>query len=127
MIRQPPESLRLFNKDLFDYLNELWQHTCFSNPFVWKENLSDDGNIDLPDAVQGFGFTMAGNNEEFGFFRNTDAGVVTLGTDADLKSTNTVNTDSDAKFCIIDNGTNVRIRNRLGATKEVFVIYFYYP
>jgi hypothetical protein len=30
-----------------------------------------------------------------------------------------VSTDTDDKFCIFDNGTTVRVRNRLGDTKTV--------
>jgi len=129
-LRPPPETLRTENPDLFNWLNELWSYITLSVPLVWKESLADDGNIDLPTSVQGFGFVFAGDFEEWGFFTNTVAAAVTFLTDSGantLNSANCVNTDTDAKLCVFDNGTNVRIRNRLGATKEILVIYYYYP
>lgn len=82
-----------------------------------SKNIVDDGYIDLKSGVAGWGFVMAGDNEEYGFFSFTSAGVVTL-----LTSTNSANfvaTDTDTKLCAFDNGTNVRIRNRLGSTKKI--------
>jgi hypothetical protein len=82
-----------------------------------SKSVVDDGYIDLKSGVAGWGFVMAGDNEEYGFFSFTSAGVVTL-----LTSTNSANfvaTDTDAKLCVFDNGTNVRIRNRLGSTKTI--------
>ncbi len=129
-MRPPPETLRAENSELFNWLNDLWSYIILSVPLVWKENLADDAYIDLPDSVQGFGFVFAGDFAEWGFFTNTAAGVVTPLTDTNsdtLNSANCVNTDTDAKLCVFDNGTNVRVRNRLGAAKEVLVIYYYYP
>lgn len=129
-MRLPPETLRAENPELFAWLNELRSYVTRSVPLVWKENLVDDGNIDLPTSVQGFGFVFAGDFEEWGFFTNTGAAAVTFLTDTGthtLNSTNCVNTDTDAKLCVFDNGTNVRIRNRLGSTQEIFVFYYYYP
>jgi len=40
-------------------------------------------------------------------------------------SGNVVNTDTDAKFCVFDNGTTVRVRNRLAAAKKVMFDYHY--
>ena len=34
-------------------------------------------------------------------------------------STNAVNTDTNAKFCVFKSGTNIQIKNRLGATKII--------
>jgi hypothetical protein len=84
-----------------------------------SESVADDGYIDLKSGVAGWGFVMAGDNEEYGFFSFTSAGVVSL-----LTSTNSANfvaTDTDAKLCVFDNGTNVRIRNRLGSAKTLRV------
>lgn len=83
-----------------------------------SESVADDGYIDLKSGVAGWGFVMAGDNEEYGAFTFTSAGVVTLLTDV---TANVVATDTDAKLCIFDNGTNVRIRNRLGSAKTLRV------
>jgi hypothetical protein len=130
LIRPPPDFLRAESPDLWNWLNELWSYVTFSSPFIWKESLADDAFVDLPDSVQGFGFAFAGDFDEWIFFTNTAAAAVTILTDTNgdtLNSTNGVATDTDAKFCVFDNGTNVRVRNRLAATKEVFVVYYYYP
>lgn len=91
--------------------------------YITSESVDDDGFLDLVDGVAGFGFIQAGDNEEYGFFSFTSAGVVTL-----LTSTNSVNfvaTNTDAKLCVFDNGTNVRISNRLGSAKILRVSVSY--
>jgi hypothetical protein len=81
----------------------------------------DDGQLILPDASTGWGFAQIGDNEEYALFSWTTAGAVTLISN----SVNTVNTDTDDKFCIYDAGTDVRIKNRLGAEKIVrWAIYY---
>lgn len=80
------------------------------------KSVADDGYIDLKSGMAGWGFVMAGDNEEYGAFCFTSAGVVTVLSDA---STNFVGTDTDAKLCVFDNGSNVRIRNRLGSAKTI--------
>ena len=80
-----------------------------------NESLADDASIDLTTNTTGWGFVMAGDNEEYAHFRFTAAGVVSL----DYNSANVVTTDTDAKLCIFDNGNNVRIRNRLGSAKNI--------
>jgi len=82
----------------------------------YSTSLNDDEYVDLEAGKTGWGTVMAGDNEEFAPFTFTSAGVVTLLTDA---TANVVNTDTDAKLCIFDNGTNVRIRNRLGSAKVI--------
>lgn len=86
-----------------------------------SESVNDDANIDLPDSTTGFGFVQAGDNEEYAQFSWTSAGVVTLL----QNSANVVNTDTDGNLCIFDNGTTVRIRNRLGSTKTLRLEYNY--
>jgi len=83
--------------------------------------LADDASFDLPDASAGFGFFMAGDGEEYAQVSWTSAGVVTLINN----SANVASTDSDTDFCIFDNGTAVRVRNRLGASKTVTFDYHY--
>jgi len=55
---------------------------------------------------------MIGDAQEYVWAIFTSAAVVTLITN----SANVVNTNTDAKFCIVDNGATVRISNALGAT-----------
>ena len=81
----------------------------------------DDDFIDLEAGTIGWGFAQIGDNEEYATFCWTSAGVVTLINN----STNAVNTDTDTKLCIFDNGSNVRIRNRLGSTKVIRYVVNY--
>jgi len=80
-----------------------------------SESVDDDAYIDIAQGKTGFGFVQAGNNEEWAYFAFTVGGDVTL----IFNSSNVIATDTDANLCIFDNGTNVRIRNRLGASKIV--------
>lgn len=80
----------------------------------------DDGSIDLPDSVSGFVFITFDNGAEWVFCSITDAAVVSL----IQKSSNVVNTDTDNKYCIFDNGTTVRVRNRIGTEKNVKIVAF---
>ena len=101
------------------------------NLWVRQATLNDDQAMQLPDATYGVGFALAcdgGNVEEWGMFvYNSDGTVTLLGTAGSnsVVSTNTVNSDTDGKFCIVDAGTYPIIKNRLGATKDVWVIVFY--
>lgn len=80
-----------------------------------SESVADDAYIDIPDATSGWGEVFVGDNEERARFSWTTAGVVTL-----MENTaNVDDADTDAYFCIFDNGTTVRIRNRLGSSKTV--------
>lgn len=86
-----------------------------------SESVADDATITLPDATSGWGEVFVGDNEERARFSWTTAGVVTL-----MENTaNVVDSDTDTKFCIFDNGTGVVIRNRLGAVKTVKYIINY--
>lgn len=86
-----------------------------------SETVADDAYIDLPDAKTGWGIAQIGDDTEHTYFYFTSAGAVTLVSN----STNAVNTDTDVKFCIFDNGTNVRIKNRLGSSQTVRYIIWY--
>jgi len=87
-----------------------------------KRTLGDDESFELPEDSSGWGQVTAGNNDEYGFFIvNIDA-TVTLLTD---HSTNFVNTDTDAKMCVFDNGDAATVKNRLGATKVVRCRYWF--
>jgi len=88
---------------------------------IGSETVADDAYIDIPSATSGWGTVFVGDNDEFARFRWTTAGVVTL----DENTANVVTTDTDTKLCIFDNGTTVRIRNRLGATKTIKYRFLY--
>lgn len=83
--------------------------------------LADSASFDLPDATAGFGFLIVGNSEEYAHFAWDSTGTV----DLIANSANVVNTDTNTKFCIFDNGTTVRVRNRLGSAKKVVFDYHY--
>jgi hypothetical protein len=40
-------------------------------------------------------------------------------------STNTDAADTDAKLCVYDGGTGATVKNRLGATGEIRIVYYY--
>jgi len=93
--------------------------TITSNNLISESNNSsveDEAFIDLPSGISGWCFVQAGDGEEYAKFSFTTAGIVTLLSDT---STNVVNTDTDGNLCIFDNGTNVRIKNRLGSAKII--------
>lgn len=92
-----------------------------SNMIVRSESLADDGTLDLPDASAGICTILVDDGEEYANFYWTTAGVVILVSN----SANVVSSNTDTKFCIFDNGTQVRISNRLGSTKTVILNYHY--
>jgi hypothetical protein len=83
--------------------------------------LADDGSFDLPDASAGWCHLLVGDGEEYAYFTWTTGAVVTLVSN----SANVVAADTDTKFAIFDNGTAVRVRNRLGAAKKVMFSYHF--
>lgn len=86
-----------------------------------SESLDDDASTDLPDSTSGFGTVLVGDSEEYAHFRWASDGTVVL-----IENTaNVVNTDTDTNFCIFDNGTSVRLRNRLGSAKTIRLTYNY--
>jgi len=92
--------------------------TSFAGKITTIKNsvdLADDAEILILPGSIGWGFAMIGDNQEYGQFTWTSAGVVTL----IANSGNTVNTDTDAKFCIYDAGSGIAIKNRLGSTLKI--------
>jgi len=80
-----------------------------------EQTLANGEYVELPFVDAGWGELIVGDNEERARFSWEADGTVTL-----MENTaNVVNTDTNTKFCIFDNGTSVRIRNRLGSTKVV--------
>lgn len=80
-----------------------------------SESVNDEASITLPSAKTGWGEVQIGDNEEFATFCFTSAGVVTL----IMPSTNITDSDTDEKFCIVQSGTAVALKNRLGSAKNV--------
>lgn len=93
------------------------------NLWTTQEAVGDDATVSMSSAggSGGFGFAQLGDGEEWVLFSFTSAGVVTL----IENSANVVNTDTDAKFCILDTGTVVGFKNRLGSTKNLLAAVLY--
>lgn len=92
-------------------------------------DLADDATLALPDATPAIVTVACG--AEF-IYANVGAdGAVTLAgygdNDAGCISANGAVADTDAKLCLYDGGTAGVVKNRLGATKRVFVRYFGLP
>jgi len=85
--------------------------------FSYEGSIADDGSIDLPSATAGGGKVYFDEAAEWAEFSFTDAAVVTLWESTD----SVINSDTDAYYCIFDNGTSVRIRNRIGSSKNIKV------
>jgi len=92
-------------------------------------DIADDGTVALPaqDAI----VEVAGGGE-YGIVKVTSAGAVSLvgytdPSDAGCLSSNFDIADTDAKLCVYDAGANATIKNRLAATKRIFVTYHGLP
>ena len=118
----------------WDNLNSVWRHTEVDELFwndtnktlrlgnlykaMSSESVADDASINIPPLVNnsiGWGTVMAGDNTHWAIFSWTAAGAVTI---EDSKGS-VVNTDTDANLCIIDAGTKVAIKNRIGTTQII--------
>lgn len=84
-------------------------------------SLADDANITFTTGVAGFGQVMAGDGDEWMQVHFTSAGVVTKVSG----TTNTAVTDSDTDLCVFDAGDGIKIRNRLGSTKDIRLLFHY--
>lgn len=91
----------------------------YTKLFAREVSVVDDGSFDLPNATIGMGIVWTG--AEHVMFTVDAAGTVT----SVVLSTNGVVTDTDVKLCVFKSSTNARVRNRLGSTKTVSVIFFY--
>jgi hypothetical protein len=84
-----------------------------------NDSLADDGSVSLPDATSGVCFVSC--NAECGMWLVQNDGTCTK-----ISGTaNTVATDTDTNLCVFDGGTSATVRNRLGTTGEIRIIYFY--
>jgi len=81
--------------------------------------LADDGTVVLPDATSGM--VIVSCNAEAGMWLVQADGTVTKISG----STNTAAADTDANLCVYDGGTGAIVKNRLGATGEIRIVYYY--
>lgn len=82
-------------------------------------SIADDDYVDLPDATSGI--LVVSCNAECGQWVVQATGVVAKV----AGSTNTSDTDSDGSISVFDNGTNARVRNRLGTAGKILIFYIY--
>ena len=89
---------------------------------MWTLNRSlvDDGLVAIPDQKVGFGWVMSDTGETMFFNTKADRTVAKISGTA-----NTAVTDSDTDLCVFTSGSDVRIRNRLGATSVISCVYYY--
>ena len=86
--------------------------------------LVDEAYFDLPVTVAGFCHLIAGGLlSHWAQFMYGTSGKVQL----IANSSSVVDTNTDLKFCIYDNGSNVRIHNRTGNTYNVRMLLGYTP
>jgi hypothetical protein len=93
--------------------------------YTYNGNLSDDATLTLPTYTKFMkGFVLIGDNTEHTDFIGNISGSVTLINN----SANVVaNADTDVKLCIGTGTANpIVLKNRLGSSKDMFVIIWYY-
>jgi hypothetical protein len=84
-----------------------------------KDDLADDGTVTLPDATSGM--ILVSCNAEAGMWLVQADGTCTKISG----STNTANTNADGSLCVYDGGTGAIVKNRLNATGEIRIVYYY--
>lgn len=85
-------------------------------------SVADDGTFDIPSGTTGWCEVIAGVSSTIDgaiAFRFTNDGAVLETRVADAIASAT--TDTDTKLCAFDNGSNVRIKNRLGGTRDLLI------
>ena len=100
---------------------QMLSQTAIAEGYMLQQSVADEAEIALSTARTGWGWAMAGDNEEIINFRFTAAGVVTIISN----SANAINTDTDGFLCVYDAGAGIAIKNRLGATKVIRYIVNY--
>jgi hypothetical protein len=91
------------------------------NTYTYQDDaIADDGTVVLPDATSGI--CIVSCNAEAGIFLIQTSGAVTL-----LSTTtgNVAVADTDTDLCVYDSGTGATVKNRLGATGELRIVYYY--
>jgi len=85
-------------------------------------SVADDGTFDIPAGTTGWCEVIAGVSSTIDgaiAFRFTNDGAVVETRVADAIASATA--DTDTKLCAFDNGSNVRIKNRLGGTRDLLI------
>lgn len=90
------------------------------NVYTKEVTLADDGTHNLPDKKDGF-VLVSSPAEAMLAQVNADGSVVKIG-----GSTNTAATDSDTDLCVYDGGTYGIVKNRLGSSKAIKVMFLYF-
>ena len=130
----PADSFQLYSKDAGAVAGQAGPHfrtegggifgmrsdTGTTLQYVYqKDDLADDGTVTLPDATSGM--ILVSCNAEAGMWLVQADGTVTKISG----STNTANTDADGSLCVYDGGTGAIVKNRLNATGEIRIVYYY--
>ncbi len=87
-------------------------------------DLADDDSFLLPDATKGGVWFVVGDNEHWGIYTWGTDGTPT---EVAKSSADVVVGNTDGKFCVRDVGTQLTLRNRLGAKKDLLVLRFAMP
>lgn len=88
--------------------------------YTYSNNLTNDGSFNLPASTDGLGLVKATSQDTL-FTVDKDGTVIISG-----NSTLVNATDKDNYLCVFDGGDGyATIKNRLGATKKVKVIYYF--
>jgi|GEM_PF-3744318 len=91
------------------------------NLFTYQADaLADDGTVSLPDATSGI--CIVSCNAEAGIFLVQTSGAVKL---ISTTTGNVATADTDTDLCCYDGGTGAIVKNRLGTTGEIRIIYYY--
>ena len=98
-------------------VNTIWRTSAAQKIWSYRADiLADDAHVVVPTSnYGGWGVAKLGNDEEYAFFVFGPTAVVSIISG----SANAVTTDTDGKFCILDGGSNVHIKNRLGSSKHI--------
>lgn len=86
--------------------------------YSYEGTLSDPGNLDLPGNLAGFIFVTFDEGGGWAICNITDTATVSLAANsANVRKTNVAN-----RYCIVDNGTNVRIINNTGVSVNIKIL-----
>ena len=86
-----------------------------------SQSLADDASVDVTPKGPGFLYLHDGAAEGGVIAFLADGTTFLMGSN----STNIAATDSDTDLCAFQNGSAIRIRNRLGGVRTVTAIFFY--
>jgi hypothetical protein len=84
-----------------------------------SQSLADDAEVTVANGKAGIGLVNIGDNQEYALVSFSTTAVTLV-----INSTNVANSDSDTNLCIYYDGTDLKIKNRLGSalTTRFFVL-----